>query len=147
MAIWQFSVVFIPTSWAKRNNYNISLFYNEEGYNTRCAWKENQPNLPFIDILSKILPISESWHNNLLTWGKSTEHDIQVWYENRVISSICIRLDLRQKINEIIVKITDAAKTLDCVLFFPELKKMVEPNDLELRNALRDSNAAKFFSH
>ena len=147
MATWQFSVVFIPASWAKENSYNSSLLYDEDGYDTTCAWKEKQPDSSFRDVLSQILPTSESWHDDLLTWGDTKEHDIQVWYEDKVIDGINIRIDLNQNLNEIIIKVVKAAKALDCALFFPEFKEIVEANEFELKKALKKSNAAKFVSN
>lgn len=147
MAIWQFAVVFIPASWAEENGYNSSLLYGEEGYDTECAWKEKQPTLEFQDVLSKILPPSKSWHNDLLTWGDTKQHDIQVWYEYERVSGIHIRLDLRQNPNNSIVKVVRAAKMLDCKLFFPEFRVIVEANEFELKSAMRKSNAARFVTN
>ena len=144
MAIWQFSVVLIPASWAEENSYITSLLYDEEGFDTECTWQNIQPEPSFRDVLSEVLPASESWHNDLLTWGEIKGHDIQVWHAEGVIEGIHIRLDLNQKLNEIIVKVVKAAKVLDCALFFPELKEVVEANEFELIKALKRSNAAKF---
>jgi len=147
MATWQFSVVFIPSSWAEANSYNSSLLYDEDGYDTECAWKDKQPDSSFIKVLSEILPASKSWHDDLLTWGDTKEHDIQVWYEEKKIDGIHIRIDLNKDLNEIIIKVVKAAKTLGCSLFFPEFKKIVEANEFELKSALKKSNAAKFVNN
>ena len=64
-----FSVVFIPASWAEENSYRTSLLYDEDGYNTECAWKERQPDSSFRDVLTEILPVSESWHKDLFDLG------------------------------------------------------------------------------
>jgi len=40
MATWQFSIVLIPKSWAVENQYDSSLLYDEEGYDTEIAWKK-----------------------------------------------------------------------------------------------------------
>lgn len=147
MAAWQFSVVFIPASWAEENSYSASLLYDEEGYDTECAWQERQPDSGLKEVLGKILPPSKSWHDDLLTWGRTEEHDIQVWYENETIDGIHIRLDLRRNLKEITVKIVKAAKALDCALYFPEQKTVVKANQFELKNAIKKSNAAKFISN
>lgn len=144
MATWQFSVNLIPRSWAIENKYSSSLLYTEEGYDTEEAWKENQPKPEFINILSTILPLAESWSKDLLYWGNEEGHDIQVGYENKLIEGIHIRLDLNQKLSSIIAKLVKVAKELDCVLFFPELKTVVEANEFELKNALQNSRAAQF---
>lgn len=144
MATWQFSVVLIPASWAEENSYSSSSLYDEEGYDAERAWKDRQPASAFKTVLGEILPPSKSWHEELLAWGNEEEHDIQVWFENETIDGIHIRLDLNQKLNEIIIKVVKAAKTLECALFFPELKSVAEANEFELKNAIKKSNAAKF---
>ncbi len=144
MATWQFSVVLIPASWAEENSYSSSALYDDEGYDTECAWKGRQPESGFKAVLGDILPPSKSWHEELLTWGNEKEHDIQVWFENETIDGIQIRLDLNQTLNEMIVKVVKSAKALDCALFFPELKSVAEANEFELKGAIKNSNAAKF---
>jgi len=144
MATWQFSVVLIPRSWAIENNYSSTLLVTEEGYDTEIAWKENQPNPEFMDILSKMLPPAKSWGNDLLCWGNEEENDIQVWFENKTIEGIHIRLDLNQNLNNIIANLVQTAKNLDCALFFPELKAVKEANEFELKRALKASRAAQF---
>jgi len=147
MATWQFSVVLIPISWVEENSYSSSALYDEEGYDTECAWKDRQPDSEFKTVLGEILPPSKSWHEELLTWGNDEEHDIQVWVENEIIDGIHIRLDLNQNLNELIIKVVKVAKTLNCVLFFPELNSVVEANEFELNKALKKSNAAKFVTN
>lgn len=144
MATWQFSVVLIPASWVEENSYSSSALYDEEGYDTECAWKDRQPDSEFKTVLGEILSPSKSWHEELLTWGNEKEHDIQVWVENEAIDGIHIRLDLNQNLNEIIIKVVKAAKALNCALFFPELISVAEANEFELKNAIKKSNAAKF---
>lgn len=144
MATWQFSVVLIPKSWAMEHQFDASPLYGSEGYDTALAWKDNQPNPEYKNILSTILPVANSWHKHLLCWGNTEEHDIQVWQENENIEGIHIRLDMNQSLNEIIRKVVDAAQNLHCVLFFPELKAIVDANEFELKNAALKSGAAKF---
>ena len=144
MATWQFSIVLIPASWAEENSYSSCALYDEEGYDAESPWKNRQPDAGFKDVLGKVFPPSKSWHDELLTWGNEKEHDIQVWFENETIDGIHIRLDLNQELNEIIIKVVEAAKALDCALFFPEFELVAEANEFELRNAIKESNAAKF---
>jgi hypothetical protein len=144
MATWQFSVVLIPTPWAEEHSYSSSALYSDEGYDTECAWKDRQPDSGFKTLLGKILPPSRSWHDELLTWGNEKEHDIQVWVENQTIDGIHIRLDLNQNLNDISIKVVKAAKSLNCALFFPEFRLVVEANVFELKNTIGKSNAAKY---
>ena len=144
MATWQFLVVLIPATWAEENSYSSSSLYDEEGYDTEIAWRDWKLDSAFQDVLGDILPPSKSWHKKLLTWGGEKYSDIQVWLKDDAIDGIHIRLDLNQELNEIIIKVVKAANSLNCALFFPELKLVVEVNEFELKNAINKSNAAKF---
>lgn len=144
MATWQFSVILIPASWAEENSYSSVSFYNGEGYDVTCAWKDRQPEPEYKAILSEILAPAKTWHEELLIWGNEKEHNIQVWYENGKIDGIHIRMDLNQHLNEIIIKLVKAANTLDCALFFPEFALVTKANEFELANAIKKSNAATF---
>jgi len=144
MAVWQFSVVFLPESWAQKHNYDSASLYDEDGYDTERAWQESQPDSSFKAVFSKILPASKSWHQDLLFWGNTQEHDIQVWYENSKVEGVHVRLDVNQSINDILVKVVSAANELGCVLFFPEFRQIAKANEFELKTALKNSNAAKY---
>ena len=144
MAIWQFPIFLLPTEWAVINNFNASLLFDDEYVDTRVAWYNNPLNSKFKEILSDLLPQAKSWHNELLCWGNPEENDIQVWFEDNSISSIQIRLDLRQNVTAIIEAIINAAKILDCALFFPEQNIIIEANVKDISNALQKSKAARF---
>lgn len=146
VAIWQFSVVLIPASWAEESSYSSSSLYGDEGYDTACAWKGRQPVSDFTVVFDEILPSSKSWDRELLVWGNEKEHDIQVWYDGEAVESMHIRLDLNYELHEIINKVIKAAIALDCVLFLPEFKSVVMASEFELKHAIKKSNAAKFFS-
>ncbi|EPR5147930.1 hypothetical protein ACU6FY_004579 [Vibrio alginolyticus] len=146
MAIWQFSVVLIPASWAEENSYSSSSLYDDEGYDTAYLWKDRQPVSDLTVVFDEIPPPSKSWDRELLVWGNEKEHDIQVWYDGEAVESIHIRLDLNHELCEIINKVIKAAIALDCVLFFPEFKSVVMASESELKHAIKKSNAAKFMS-
>ena len=144
MAIWQFSIILIPQKWAAENKYDPSLLYGEDGYDTETAWKENQPAKDFADILSNMLPPAKSWHLDLLCWGNEKGHDIQVWNENGAIDGIHVRLALNLDLKSILTSLVTMAKKLDCVFFYPELKKITQADEFELKSAVLKSSAERF---
>ena len=144
MATWQFTIEFIPRNWAEDNMSNVQELYDSDGYSTEVAWKKSQPVTDFVAILSEILPVSESWHKDLLTWGDEKSHDIQVWHENQMVKSITLRLDLQQNFNSLLINIVKAAIKLNCMFFIPEKESIVEPNEFRLKNAASSSQAAKY---
>jgi hypothetical protein len=145
MAVWQCSVVFIPKLWAVENRYDPTSLYDADGYyDTTTAWKENQPHPEFINKLSSVLSPAKSWDKDLLFWGNEKENDIQVWYENKLVDGIHIRLDLNKNLYELIAKLIKIANELDCIFFFPEQRIFTEANEIEFKKTLKNSRAAKF---
>ena len=144
MAAWQFSVVLIPRGWAEENNNRVDHLYQKDGYVTGVAWAHWQPTVDFPGKVSKVLPESKSWHNSLLTWGNTLKHDIQIWYENDLVESVCIRFSLRHKPEKLIGKVLLLAEDLNCVFFFPETKAIENPTYNILKSGIINSNAAKF---
>lgn len=144
MAVWQIPIEFVPAKWAEENNFEVESLYGEDGFDTSCAWIENQPAQDLDAIFSPILPKVDSWDEDLSLWGNVKVHDISVWYEEGKILSIGFRLDLRENIAGIISLLCEAASALNCVLFVPGQKIMLAPNIFELKQYIVKSNAAKF---
>lgn len=144
MALWQFEIVLIPRKWAIKHDYVTTLLYDDDGYDVTVAWKDNQPCVDYVHVLSKLLPQAESWHKDLACWGDEKGHDIQVWSENGQVEGIHIRLALNQDLTGMLPKLVSIAKELDCVLFYPELELSSDADEFELEKALLKSNASRY---
>lgn len=144
MAAWQFIIVLVPRAWAEEADFDPSCLYESDGYDTEITWKNRQPTTNFKDLLSKILPPSESCSNTLLCWGNEMENDIQVGYENSTVKDIQIRLALHTQFQPLIGKLIEVANELNCVLFFPELRLMSNTTEMKLMESMQMSRAARF---
>ena len=144
MAIWQIPIALVPMKWAEENDFATDFLYEEDGFDTTCAWIENQPTKDLEPIFSALLPRAESWAEDLLIWGSDKKHDINVWNEEGVITSIVLRLDLRENITDIMVGFCEASSQLSCALFIPGQHLMFKPNIFQLKQCIVKSNAVKF---
>lgn len=144
MAIWQVPIELVPAKWAEEHKFETDLLYGEYGFDTTCAWIENQPTKNLDAVFSLILPKAESWSEDLLVWGSDKQHDISVCHGDGIIFSIGFRLDLRGNVTSLISALCDAAISLSCVLFVPGQKVMFKPNMFELKRYILNSNAARF---
>ena len=147
MAIFQFTVVLIPSKWVSNIENDFASLYTEEGYDVSEAWKQFQPTEEVAPLLSRILPEGKGWSRNQKVWGNEESSDIQVWYENGIIESISIRLDLRNEISSLLAKVVNLANELNCDLFIPGGEIIIKPNIFELNKAASESNAAKFLKY
>ena len=92
------------------------------------------------------MPKADSWSDDLSLWGNDNVHDISVWHGEGKIFSIGFRLDLRENITSILSALCEAASALNCMLFVPGQKVILNPNVFELKRYILKSNAAKFVS-
>jgi hypothetical protein len=144
MAIWQVPIELVPVNWAEANNYSSELLYDEDGFDTTCAWRGNQPSQDLDLVFSRVLPKAESWSEDLTIYGCDKKHDINIWHEEGLIFSIGFRLDLRENVAGLMNSLVNSAIELNCVIFIPGQHVLFKPNVFELKQYVLKSNAARF---
>lgn len=152
MATYQFKIELLPKAWAQKNKYDAKLLYdtkqddNFEQYDPSIAWERHILSVELDYIISKVLPRGKSWSSDLLIWGDDKHTDIQAWVKDKEqhLESVTIRLDLRDKLDKLVNDIVILAKSMDCVLFMPETKQIIDPNPLSIYEAINRSSAAHF---
>jgi hypothetical protein len=145
MAIWQFIVGLIPTAWAELEGNSPEILYDRDGYNDMStAWKQSQPDANLIAFISQVLPPTESWSDSMRIWGDQTKSDIQVSYEGNTVSSVMVRIDTREDTLHMCSKVVELARTLDCCLFLPAARSIIEADVTVLSTAVHNSRAAHF---
>lgn len=144
MATWQFTFNLIPNPWIKNPNNSIDKLYDDEGIlDPYLAWENNQPKN--LDALcNEILNQTTSWSKDLKIWGDTETNDIQVFYENSLIESISIRLDVREINKPFLLKIINFVNELNCLLHLSESKEIIEPNYCIVVENIMKSNAYRF---
>lgn len=144
MATYQFIIELIPEIWIENKKNPVELLFDQDSYDSSVAWKNITLKYELESLLSIILPRGKSWHKDLYVWGNEENSDIQVWLRDGNINSIMIRLDLRNDIENLKLQIVDLAKRLNCELFFPHSRQIVDPDITLLNKAILNSNAEKF---
>lgn len=144
MATWQFKIELIPRQWAEGSEGEIEALYDSEGYDSTSTWVQYPPTIDVESLIERIMPKGKSWHSDLHAWGDEERNDIQIWYKGGKLECLVVRLDLRENMDNLLAKIADLAKTLDCLIFVPEFKTIINPTVSELGKAAAQSNAARF---
>lgn len=129
MAIWQRTIVLIPAQWVEDKNYSVEALYNADGYfDTACVWKHHQPNVQIDKLLDNVLVRTESNISDFKMWGNSSSNEITISVNDESIDEIVIRVDLRKDISNFCFSICQLAKKLQCFLFIPNIKLLIEPD-------------------
>src|SRR3954470_7743727 len=145
MAIWQFVVGLVPTRWCDIEGNGPDLLVDGEGYSDLgAAWRQYQPDARLVSLISKILPASGSWHEDLKLWGDETRSDIQVSYEGTNVESVMVRIDTRTDTVRMCASVVELAQALDCSLYIAAARLIIPPDVDELGKAIADSTAARF---
>lgn len=145
MAIWQFVVGLIPRGWMERGGNDPEKLYDDEGcHDMSTAWKNNQPVINFAELISSVLPPTESWCDSVRIWGDLSRNDIQVSYEGDNVESVKARIDTREDTSHICAKIVELARALDCCLFFPATRRVTAADVAVLSVAVQNSLAARY---
>jgi hypothetical protein len=146
MSIFQFEVQLIPHSGAARFAVSADGHYTDDNVETGFVWDAFPAQIDIETTLSKMLPRGESWNSELTCWGNEKLHDIQLWRDGDRIESISVRLDLRDVVGELLVKLVAVATELQCLLAIPEQQIMLAPNVFTLKKQLMISRAARFLA-
>lgn len=147
MAIWQFTIMLVPRTWAETEGHVPGMLYDADGYSdTSIAWRHKQldVDIDLDDLMSQVLPAATSWSDEIKIWGDVGTSDIQVYREGTTIESMRVRIDTRNNTPDLCLKIVQLARALDCHLFLPEHRSIISPDGAALSNAVRKSSAAQY---
>lgn len=144
MATWQFTIALIPTAWSNQPGNTVESLYSDDGYDTAKCWAEHQPKSGWRTAISRFLPEGKSWSNNLLLWGDDKTTDVQAWNSDNVLESINVRIDLRGEVRPVLEKLVKLSEELECILFWPEGRTLIQPHILELKRAIMQSRPYSF---
>ena len=144
MAAWQFALVLVPKAWFEKSGNRVDALLYDDGYETYQAWRDYQPKIDLDRLCGSLLPAAPSWSEEIKKWGSEKQTDVQVGYEDGLVESIRIRINVRENSMALLSKIVEVAKALDCLFFLPEEKAVIEPNIFELNTAILRSRAARF---
>lgn len=145
MAIWQFVVGLIPRTWVERDGNVPEMLYDDDGYHDMSiAWENNQPDVNLSELISSVLPPTESWCDSLKIWGDLSRNDFQVGYEGDNVESVKARIDTREGTSHVCAKIVELARALDCCLFFPATRAITVADVAVLSAAVQNSRAARY---
>jgi hypothetical protein len=144
MAINQFVIELLPKKWVDSSNNPIQEIFSDDFYDVDKAWDSYQLTIDLASIISKFLPKSDSWHENMELYGNNEQNDVHIWKECGKIKSIKFRLDQFSKDDLIKREMIKLADILGCYLLLPEFKKIINADLNELNEQIKNSAAAKY---
>ncbi|MBZ2210111.1 hypothetical protein [Massilia soli] len=145
MATWQFVVSLIPSRWCGIAGNGTAQLVDRDGYgDLSSAWQQYQPDAMIVSLISKILPPSASWHEDLKIWGDETGSDIHVSYAGTQVESVIARIDTRTDTARMCASVVELARTLDCCLYLGAARLIIPSDVTELGKAIATSTAAQF---
>lgn len=142
MAVWQFTIAFLPQDWLDAGG-DVNALFDERGFDAaRAWWSYKHPKLE--EILGSALSRGKSWHSDLIVWGSEQTDDIQLWRSQGKVNSIVVRFDLRQPNMTLLQQAIHMAQELNLAIMALETGSIVQPNVERLLRAAAESRAAHF---
>jgi hypothetical protein len=142
LAVWQFKVALLPQQWIEAGGDVRSLF-GEEGFESAVAWRGIRKD-QLQERLGALLPLGQSWHSDLVLWGRTESDDIQLWLKGSQVESVQVRFDLRQPNIGLFRNLANVSRQLGAVIFGLESKTLLAADAHELLRAAAESKAAHF---
>ncbi len=145
MAVWQFTIHFVPRDWAAQNRENIDQILSDDGLEFDECWRGFSVTPDLLGELDGMLPRGKHWSENEYCWKSADgDSDITIWRNEDTVSDFDIRIDLRREFTDLVFGIISFAKKHDFELFISENMEFC-PAELEvLSRYISQSRAAAF---
>lgn len=143
MAVWQFTIAFVPQAWLDAGGDVHALVAGEEGFDAAPAWRSYR-HAHLEGALGSALSKGKSYHSEVTVWGTEQTDDIQLWRRNGKVHSINVRFDLRQPNMALFQQVIHIAQELRLAIVTLETMSVVPLDVLRLLRAAAESRAAHF---
>lgn len=144
MAVWQFSIEFLPQGWLDSGGNVHALLEPEGGFDASPAWR-SFPHATLEQLLGQAgLSKGKSYHSNLTVWGTQPIDSIQLWRRREKVQSVTVRFDLRQPNMELFQHVIRIAQERHLAIVALETMSIVPLDVLRLLRAAAESRAAHF---
>jgi hypothetical protein len=144
MALWQFDLHLIPkrkiNDAFNKPPYKIGRYV----FDNTDWWSDFRLPHDYLKLLDSNLPQYESWSQDILSWGSEEGNRIEMFFEDAKISSIFIRVDVREIQESFFELLITFAQLCDCFLLLMEEMVLIEPELELLKQEIERSKAMKF---
>jgi hypothetical protein len=142
LAVWQFKVALLPQQWIEAGGDVRSLF-GEEGFESAVAWRGMRKD-QLRERLGTLLPLGQSWHSDLVLWGKTESDDIQLWLKGSQVESVQVRFDLREPNIGLFRNLASVSRALGLAIVALDSRSLLAGDAHQLLRAAAESDAAHF---
>ena len=132
MALWQFQINIIPYG------HKYSKIVSDD----LVSWKNIHIPKNIDSLILNVLPLGNSWSENIKIYGNNDSTCIELLYENGHIEEISCRLDLRCLSKAMLTGILNFTKSINGAFLIED--RIVDPEINSVLPYIKNSNAAKF---
>jgi hypothetical protein len=142
VAVWQFTIAFLPQQWLADGG-DVHALFDERGFDPAAAWGSyRHPKLE--EVLGSALSKRKSWHSDLTAWGSEQSDGIQLSRRKGKVSSVVAQFDLRQPNMTLLQQVILMAQELSLAIVVVETSSVVPLDVDQLLRAAAESKAAHF---
>jgi len=143
MAVWQFGIYFIANAIAATRRISPGMTVSAAERELITEWDNSALPSEELHQLRQILPIGQSWSDNLDVLGDLESTCLTIRKENHRVVSIRARFDLRTLSIEVVNAVMKFASAMDCLLLTDD-NKVISPSLSVLKAEIKGSSAYRF---
>ena len=143
MATWQYDFHLLPSAGVVSSYQTIPVVISQSDFDQEQWWERSPPPKEFESEISKLLPPLPTWNSDLKKWGFDDGNRIDTWRNKGTLSSIYVRVDVREVSLVFIATLMDMARRNGCLLRTQE-GRVIPPSVAIVLSAIRGSKAFRF---
>jgi hypothetical protein len=143
MAAWQCAFLLAPRAELRAGAEPLPEWLPADRVRDTLWWRRASPPADLLARAGAAAPAAPPWSTDLTTFGREDGDRIDVWREGNRVTSVLVRVDLRQPNRRFLGAVVDLARAADAVLL--RLDGLVVPAlRAALEEAATSSAAARF---
>jgi hypothetical protein len=147
MATWQFATHLLPQSrllelyGALRSTLDIDTLDSVEW------WLDKQLPPDAESFLDSFLAKGTHWHEGTTLWGDIESDHLEISKAGGEVTGVYARIDVRERDDVFLNGLVEFAVKCDCIFWFPENERIVEPTLDYLLSEISESRAFHFVTN
>jgi hypothetical protein len=144
MATWQFAIHLIPRSRLIELFDTVRDELDQETVDSVQWWQDLKLPADAESFLDSFSARGNHWHKETVMWGDIDSDHIEVSKAESGVVGVYARIDARERNDKFLNGLVGFAVKSDCVFWFPENERIVEPTFENLLSEISRSRAFQF---
>jgi hypothetical protein len=144
MALNQYTFIVIPKVSFDNSFSELRLKKEGDFFDDSFFWAEEQVECIFFDRISLVLPMGESWSNDLVVFGDIKSNCFKVLCNHNKVISVSFRIDFTTNYSRLLSEVVEFCIT-NALLIIDEDMNIIPHNSLSIQEVINNSRQFKLY--